>query len=519
MTTAAATGTARQKRHIPGFAQAQRVGRSLMLPIAVLPAAGLLLRFGQPDMLGSEGVSSWNGMGWMQPVADVLAAAGNAVFGNLPIIFALGVAIGFARKSDGSTALAGIVGYLTFAAVLDALAPYFGAGAEGEETINYGVLGGITIGIIAAVLWQRYYRTKLPPYLAFFGGRRLVPIITAFVAVIVAVLFALVYPAFNYVIGGFGEWVTDEGNTVIGGFVFGTVNRLLIPFGLHHLLNNLPWFQFGEFTNPDTGQVAQGDIFRFFAGDPTAGTFMTGFFPIMMFALPAAALAIWRHAKPERRKVTGGIMVSVALTAFLTGITEPLEYAFAYVAFPLYVVHAVLTGTSLALVNWLDLHHGFTFSAGAIDYLLNFGIATGPIWIIPIGLGYAAIYYLIFSFAIKRWNLRTPGREEDGDVGSGAPSVFDEAQEAAAVSTGKRATDAEAPASRRPDPAGAIAEDVSKAAPEQRRDRPEPGDATDHHGRVETTDPSIYDDPARATGKAYEERRRDREKGDGTTPA
>ncbi|WP_448071541.1 PTS transporter subunit EIIC [Georgenia yuyongxinii] len=441
--TTAGAPAVRQKRHIPGFAQAQRVGRSLMLPIAVLPAAGLMLRFGQPDMLGAEGVSSWNGFGWVQPVADVLAAAGNAVFGNLPIIFALGVAIGFARKADGSTALAGLIGYLTFKAVLDALAPTFGfADNTGTLVINYGVLGGITIGIIAALLWQRFYRTSFPPYLAFFGGRRLVPIITAFVAVIVAVLFALIYPAFTFVIGGFGEWVTDEGNTVLGGFVFGTLNRLLIPFGLHHLLNNLPWFQFGEFTSPTTGDVVQGDLFRFFAGDPSAGTFMTGFFPIMMFALPAAALAIWRNALPERRKITGGIMLSVALTSFLTGITEPLEYAFAYVAFPLFALHAVLTGSSLALVNALEIKDGFTFSAGAIDYLLNFGIATNPLWIIPIGLGYAVVYYVLFSFAIRRWNLRTPGREQEGDVpGGGAPSVFDEAQEAAAVSTGKRAAE------------------------------------------------------------------------------
>ena len=470
MTTTTVGAATRQKRQIPGFAQAQRVGRSLMLPIATLPAAGLMLRFGQPDMLGAQGVSSWSGFGWMQPVADVLAAAGSAIIGNLAIIFAVGVAIGFARKSDGSTALAALIGYLTFAAVLEALAPYFGAGAEGEETINYGVLGGITIGIIAALLWQRYYRTKLPPYLAFFGGRRLVPIITALVAVVVAVLFALVYPAFNYVIGGFGTWVTHPGNAVVGGFVFGTVNRLLIPFGLHHLLNSLPWFQFGQFTNPETGAVVQGDIARFLAQDPTAGTFMTGFFPIMMFALPAAAVAIWRNARPERRKVTGGIMLSVALTAFLTGITEPLEYAFAYVAFPLYVVHAVLTGTALALVNALGIHDGFTFSAGAIDYLLNFGIATRPLWIIVIGLGYAVIYYLIFSFAIRRWNLRTPGREEDGAEGSGAPSVFDEAQEAAAVSTGKRAADRRERADRRGQRADqAIAEDAGTTAPEKAR--------------------------------------------------
>ncbi|MHB1065122.1 MAG: PTS transporter subunit EIIC [Georgenia sp.] len=443
--SSSAPAATRPRRTLPGFSQAQRVGRSLMLPIAALPAAGLLLRFGQADMLGAEGVASWSGFGWVQPVADVLNAAGNALFSNLALIFAVGVAIGFAKKSDGSTALAGLVGYLTFDSVLVALAPYFGSGAEGEETINYGVLGGITIGIIAALLWQRYYRTKLPDYLAFFGGRRLVPILTAFVAVVVAVLFALVYPAFDVVIGGFGTWVTDEGNTVLGGFVFGTVNRLLIPFGLHHLLNNLPWFQFGEFTNTATGEVAQGDMFRFFAGDPTAGTFMAGFFPIMMFALPAAAVAIWRTALPERRKVAGGIMLSIALTSFLTGITEPLEYAFAYVAFPLFAVHAVLTGTSLALVNALGIKDGFTFSAGAIDYLLNFGIATRPLLLIPIGLAYAVVYYLLFTFAIRRFNLMTPGREVDGAPGSAAPSVFDEAQEAAAISTGKRATEAKDP--------------------------------------------------------------------------
>lgn len=440
MTTAAAgaAAPATKKKRSGFFAQAQRLGRSLMLPIAVLPAAGLLLRLGQADMLGENGVSSWSGMGWVQPVADVLAAAGGALFDNLAYLFAVGVAVGFARKSDGSTGLAALVGYLVFVNVLGALAPTFGAeNPQGEVVINYGVLGGITIGIIAALLYQRFYRTKLPPYLAFFGGRRFVPIVTAATAVVVAVIFALLYPAFNFVITGFGDWVTHPDNAILGGFVFGTVNRLLIPVGLHHLLNNLPWFQFGSYTDPTTGDVAQGDIARFFAGDPSAGTFMTGFFPIMMFALPAAALAIWRTARPERRKVTGGIMISVALTAFLTGITEPLEFAFAYVAFPLYVVHAVLTGTSLALVNALDIHQGFTFSAGAFDYLINFGIAQRPLLIIPIGLAYAVVYYLLFTWVIKRFDLGTPGREAEGVEGS-APSVFDEAQEAAAVSTGKR---------------------------------------------------------------------------------
>ncbi len=441
----------KEKKPIPGFAQLQRVGRSLMLPIASLPAAGILLRLGQPDMLGADGVAGWRGMGWVQPVADVFGAAGNALFANLALLFAVGVAVGFARRSDGSTALAAVIGYLVLTEVLKVLAPMnapwggtFGAGEPGEETINYGVLGGIVIGIVAALLYQRYYRIKLPPYLAFFGGRRFVPIITAFTSVFVAVVFAFAYPVFDTVITGFGEWVTNPGNTVLGGFVFGTVNRLLIPFGLHHLLNNLPWFQFGSFTDPDTGEVAHGDIFRFFAGDPTAGAFMTGFFPIMMFALPAAALAIWHTAKPGRRKATGGVMVSVALTAFLTGITEPLEFAFAYVAFPLYVVHALLTGSSLALMNALEYRSGFTFSAGAIDFLLNFNIATQPLMIVVFGLVYGVIYYFLFRFIITRFNLRTPGREDEGDGGAVAPSVFDEAQEAAAVSTGKRAAEEEA---------------------------------------------------------------------------
>ncbi|WP_255303674.1 PTS transporter subunit EIIC [Georgenia sp. 311] len=441
---AAAAPAKKVKKPIPGFAQLQRVGRSLMLPIAALPAAGLLLRLGQPDLLGVDGVAGWAGMGWMEPVAAVFAAAGNALFSNLPLLFAVGVAVGFARKSDGSTALAAVVGYLVLTNVLGALAPMeapwggtFGGGEAGAETINYGVLGGIIIGIIAAVLYQKYYRIKLPTYLAFFGGRRFVPIVTAVAAIVAAVVLAFLYPVFDTVITGFGDWVTDPGNSVLGGFVFGTVNRLLIPFGLHHLLNNLPWFQFGSFENA-AGEVVHGDIARFFAGDPTAGVFMTGFFPIMMFALPAAALAIWHTAKPSRRKITGGIMLSVALTAFLTGITEPLEFAFAYVAFPLYVVHALLTGSSLALMNALEYRSGFSFSAGFFDYALNFNIATGPLMILVFGLIYGAIYYVLFRFAITKFNLRTPGREDDGEDGAATPSVFDEAQEAAAVSTGKR---------------------------------------------------------------------------------
>jgi PTS system N-acetylglucosamine-specific IIC component len=287
-----------------------------------------------------------------------------------------------------------------------------GAPAEGEEQalINYGVLGGIVMGLLSAFLWQRYHRIKLPSYLAFFGGRRFVPIITATLAIVVSVLMSFVYPAFDSGITGLGEWVTE--NSVIGGFVYGTLNRLLIPLGLHHILNNPPWFIFGEYTTA-SGDVVHGDIARFLSGDPTAGAFMTGFFPIMMFALPAAAMAIWHEAKPQHKKAVGGIMVSAALTAFLTGVTEPLEFAFMFVAFPLYVIHALLTGTSLALVNWLGIKDGFGFSAGFFDFALNWNIATNPHWLIVIGLGYAVVYYLLFRFVIRKWNLRTPGREEE----------------------------------------------------------------------------------------------------------
>ncbi len=388
------------KRRRLNLAPVQKFGTSLMLPIAALPVAALLLRLGQPDLLGADGA------GW-DNVSAVIGAAGNALFANLPLLFAVGIAIGMARKSDGSTALAAVVGYLVFKAVGDAMSPVV---LEGEELINYGVLGGIVMGLASAFLWQRYHRIKLPPYLAFFGGRRFVPIIVAFAAIVLSVLMNLVYPWFDAGITNLGEWVTQ--NAVLGGFVYGTLNRLLIPLGLHHILNNPPWFIFGSYT-PAGGEAVTGDIPRFLAGDPTAGAFMTGFFPIMMFALPAAALAIWHEARPAHKKAVGGIMLSAALTSFLTGVTEPLEFAFMFVAFPLYIVHALLTGTSMALVNALGIKDGFGFSAGLFDYALNFNIATHPLWLIPIGLGYAAVYYFLFRFVIRKWNLRTPGREDE----------------------------------------------------------------------------------------------------------
>ncbi|RSO09986.1 PTS N-acetylglucosamine transporter subunit IIBC [Streptomyces sp. WAC 05379] len=384
-----------------GLGSLQKLGRSLMLPIATLPAAGLLLRLGQDDVLGRFAP--------LKDAASVISAAGGALFTHLPLIFAVGIAIGFAKKADGSTALAAVVGYLVLDGVFTAMSPIVLDGEKdlsgAQATINFGVLGGIVIGLLAAVLWQRFYRTTLPPYLGFFSGRRLVPIIMSLTALVVGVLMSLVYPLFNNGLTAVGEAVDQ--NSVIGGGIYGMANKLLIPLGLHHILNSVVWFILGDYNN------VHGDLNRFFAGDPDAGIFMTGFFPIMMFALPAAAFAIWREARPEQRKAVGGIMFSAALTSFLTGITEPIEFSFLFVAWPLYLVHAFLTGTALALTNALGIHDGFTFSAGLIDYVLNWGKATHPLLLLPIGLGYAALYYGLFRFVIRRWNLRTPGREDD----------------------------------------------------------------------------------------------------------
>ena len=380
----------------------QRFGRSLMLPIAALPAAALLLRLGQDDLLGRfESLTT---------VAQVIGAAGGALFENLPLLFAVGISFGFAKKGDGSTALAAVVGFLVLTNVFKVMAPLvLGPAPEGGEdpVINYGVLAGIVMGLTTAWLWQKFHRTTLPDWLGFFAGRRLVPILTSFAAIVIGVVMALIYPFFNTGLTAVGNTVAD--NTVVGSGIYGTLNRLLIPLGLHHILNSIVWFIIGDYNG------AHGDLNRFFAGDPSAGVFMAGFFPIMMFALPAAALAIWHEAKPSQKKIVGGVMLSTGLTAFLTGITEPLEFSFMFVAWPLYLVHAVLTGTSMMLVNFLGIHHGFGFSAGAIDYLLNFGIAQNPILLVPIGLGYAAVYYVVFRFVIRRWNLRTMGREDETD--------------------------------------------------------------------------------------------------------
>ncbi|MGN1401940.1 MAG: N-acetylglucosamine-specific PTS transporter subunit IIBC [Bacillus sp. (in: firmicutes)] len=362
----------------------QKIGKSLMLPIAVLPAAGLILRAGQPDAFHNA----------------FLANTGNAIFENLALIFAIGVAIGWAKNNHGAAGLAGVIGYLIITNGTAALNP----------AINMGVLGGIIAGIVAGSLYNRFHDIKLPDFLGFFGGKRFVPIVTAAASLILAFAFGYVWPVVQEGIHAFGEWIIGLG--AIGAGIFGFVNRLLIPLGLHHVVNTLFWFDFGSFTDA-AGKVVKGDIARFFAGDPTAGLYMTGFFPIMMFGLPAAAAAMVFAAKKEKRKATAGLLFSVGLTAFLTGITEPIEFSFMFLAPMLYAVHALLTGTSMALTAWLGIRDGFTFSAGGVDFLLNWGIATKPGLLIVIGLLYAAIYFVVFYFLIKAFDIKTPGREDD----------------------------------------------------------------------------------------------------------
>lgn len=421
----AETGTSpSHRRWQVAFQGLQKMGRSLQLPIAVLPAAGILNRLGQPDVFGDDG------LGWTD-VSKVMAGAGGALLDGslgLPLLFCVGVAIGMARKSDGSTALAAVAGFLVYYNVLRQFPEDCPGGAKvlsgvgcqaADGTVssftyqNPGVFGGIVMGLLAAFFWVRYHRTKLVDWLGFFNGRRLVPIIMAFVAIAFASLCLWVWPPIGDGLESFGDWL--DGLDAWGAGVFGVANRALLVVGLHQFLNVPIWFQFGSYTKPD-GMVVHGDINMFLAGDPDAGQFTSGFFPIMMFALPAAALAITHCARPGRRAEIGGLMLSVALTSFVTGITEPIEYSFLFVAPALYAVHALLTGVSMAVTWGLGVHDGFSFSAGLIDYVINWNLATRPWAMIPIGLCFAALYYVIFRFAITTFDLKTPGREPEEDV-------------------------------------------------------------------------------------------------------
>ncbi|HWA92175.1 MAG TPA: N-acetylglucosamine-specific PTS transporter subunit IIBC [Rhizomicrobium sp.] len=373
----------------------QPLGRALMLPIAVLPAAGLLLRLGQPDLLN---------------IAFV-AAAGNAIFANLGLLFAIGVAVGLAKENHGAAGLAGVVCFLVAtksAGALIQVPPGAAAGTVDQALSKLSVPTGILSGLIAGWLYNRYRDIKLPEYLAFFGGRRFVPIASgvaglgfgALLGSSWAYVFATIDTASHAVLGAGG----------FGLFVYGVLNRLLIVTGLHHILNNIAWFILGDYHG------TTGDLNRFFAGDPSAGRFMAGFFPVMMFGLPAACLAMYHAARPERRKAVAGALTSMALTAFLTGVTEPIEFSFMFLAPMLFLIHAVLTGIAMVTMDLLGVKLGFGFSAGLFDYVINFGKATRPWLLLPVGAVYFALYYGLFRLAIRVFDLKTLGREDDAQA-------------------------------------------------------------------------------------------------------
>ncbi len=388
----------------------QQLGRALMLPIAVLPVAALLLRLGQPDVIGL--------VPFLAPIGPPIAAAGGAIFSNLGMLFAVGVAVGLARENHGAAGLAALVCYLVItegAKIIIEVDPAAIAGLSGKSAAlaaeafklrqlsRLSVPAGILSGIIAGLLYNRYHDIELPSSLAFFGGRRFVPIVSGLAGLVGAFLFGHGFPVLQHGMDGLSKAVVSSGG--LGLFIYGVLNRVLIVTGLHHILNNVAWQLVGEYNG------ATGDLNRFFKGDPTAGAFMSGFFPVMMFGLPAACLAMYRAAPPERRKAVSGLLGSMALTSFLTGITEPIEFTFMFLAPVLYGVHAMLTGLAMTLMNLLGVRLGFGFSAGFIDYVLNYGLSTRALWLLPIGAIYFAVYYGLFRVCIQAFNLQTPGRE------------------------------------------------------------------------------------------------------------
>ncbi|QUH28995.1 PTS transporter subunit EIIC [Vallitalea guaymasensis] len=363
------------------FSKLQKLGTALMLPIAVLPAAGILLRIGQPDVLNIPFISN----------------AGDAVFSNLALLFAIGVAIGLSKDKSSIAAFSGSIAYFMVIAGINAIVP----------GTDIGVLGGIVTGGVTAFIYNKLKDNKF--------GKSVVPFVTSIASIPLSLLFCVVWPFIAKGLDMFGNFVIQSG--AVGAGVYGFLNRLLIPTGLHHILNNIFWMNFGEFTNA-AGEIVRGDYARYLAGDPSAGIYMAGFYPIMMFALPAAGLAMYTCAKKANKALVGSMIFSLAFTSFLTGVTEPLEFSFIFLAPVLYVIHAVLAGLSLIVCNILGILHGFIFSAGFIDYALYFKLATKPLLLLPIGLCFGVVYYFVFVFAIKKLNLPTPGRldEQGGNI-------------------------------------------------------------------------------------------------------
>ncbi|MDF0725440.1 glucose-specific PTS transporter subunit IIBC [Cytobacillus sp. S13-E01] len=421
------------------FGTLQKVGKALMLPVAILPAAGILLAFGNalqnPDLVRRIPALE---TGWLQLVAEVMERSGGIVFDNLALLFAVGVAIGLAG-GEGVAGLAAIIGFLvmnvTMGVSLGVTSESVGADPAfanvlGIPTLQTGVFGGIIVGILAATMYNRYFNIELPSYLGFFAGKRFVPIATAVSALILGIIMIFIWPPIQTGLNTFSTNMLDT-NRTLAAFIFGVIERALIPFGLHHIFYAPFWFEFGQYTN-QAGDIIRGDQKIFFeqireGAELTAGTFMTGKFPFMMFGLPAAALAIYHEARSDQKKLVAGIMGSAALTSFLTGITEPIEFSFLFVAPVLFAIHTVFAGLSFMVMDILNVKIGMTFSGGVIDFML-FGVLPGRTdwWlVIPVGLVFALIYYFGFRFAIRKFNLKTPGREEAAEDEQDAKQVGD----------------------------------------------------------------------------------------------
>lgn len=394
--------------------QMQRLGRALMQAVAVMPVAALML-----------GIGYWidsDGWGANNALAAVLVQSGDAILASLGIIFAVAVAYGLSKDNNGAAALSGLVGFLVVTKLLNpGTVSQLRGGAEVLDTEGFGAIGngnvfiGIIVGILAAWVYNRFHNKKLPDAFAFFSGRRMVPIITSFLALVLSGILLFIWPAIYSALVAFGTTLTGMG--AFGAAVYGFFNRLLIPTGLHHALNQVFWFDL----------VGINDIGNFWGNvqstlpGVTTGMYQAGFFPIMMFGLPGAALAMYHTAKPERKSVIRSLMLAGAVASFVTGVTEPIEFAFMFLAPALYVVHAVLTGISLFIAATLKWIAGFGFSAGLIDMLLSINIPLATNWymLIPLGLVFFAIYYFLFRFIITRFNLKTPGREDEIDVTEG----------------------------------------------------------------------------------------------------
>ena len=434
------------KRENGVFSVLQRVGRSFMFPIALLPVAGLLLGIGSsftnPTMIESYNLAGILGEGtFLHAVLSIMSETGNIIFANLPIIFAMGVALGMAEKEKAVATLSGAIGYFVMHTAISAMLKLNGeiladgsiapdviegsiASTTGIMSLQMGVFGGIIVGLGVAYLHNRFYKIKLPTVLSFFGGTRFVPIITTIVYMLVGIAMYFIWPVIQGWIYALGGLVTTAGYA--GTFIYGLIERALIPFGLHHVFY-LPFWQTGLGGTMMIDGVnvmgAQNIFFAQLASPNTtqfsidAARFMAGKFPFMMFGLPGAALAMYTCAKPSKKKVAGSLLFSAALTAFLTGITEPLEFTFLFVAPLLYVVHAIFAGLSFMLMHIFNVAIGMTFSGGLIDFIL-FGVMQGQektnwMMAIPIGIAYFIIYFFLFRFLIKKFNFKTPGREDD----------------------------------------------------------------------------------------------------------